>query len=161
MASLERLIELLWIAEDTERDRYVIYRESLSGGKSTQEHVDEALALAKRENVVLWLGGAGSEDQQRMDWNSAGIPIGEPYVRDVEGGIARVYGLFKTKRLSVFRSCKGTIDELGTYKRKLDINGQPTEEIENKRTFHRLDAARYIASGLVDGRVQLGRNLWG
>jgi hypothetical protein len=151
---------LIWIAEDIGKGRFVVYRESLSGGKSTQEHVDEALALAKTENIVLWLGGAGSEDQQRMDWNTAGISVGQPYVSDVEGGIMRPYGLFKTKKLFVMESCRGLLDELGTYKRKLDENGQPTHEIENKRKFHRLDALRYVCTGLVDAGAVLGPNVW-
>lgn len=151
---------LLWIAEDAERDRFVVYRESLEGGMSTQEHVDRALANAAGENIVQWFGGAPSEDQQRMDWSSAGIPVLRPYIRDVEAGIERPYALFKEKRLFVFRSCVGLLDELGTYKRKVDAQGNATEEIENKRAFHRLDALRYAAGALRDAKVTYTPNPW-
>ena len=59
-------------------------------------------------------------------------------------GIDRVIALVKPKRLYVFNTCKGIIDEFGTYARKLDNDGQPTDKIKDKETFHRLDALRYI-----------------
>lgn len=151
---------LIWIAYDPEKDRYIAYRESLDGGKSTEEHAQEAIAAGREENVVQWLGGAPSETQQRMDWNAAGVSVMQPYVADVEAGIDRPYRLFKTKRLVVFRSLRGLRDELGTYKRKLDANGQPTEEIQDKRKFHRLDALRYAASGLEDGQIETAPSIY-
>ncbi len=151
----------VWVAHDPDKDRYIIYRETLEGGKSTGEHVSDALALGKEENVVQWLGGAPGETQQRMDWDAAGAGVQQPYVADVESGIMRVYGLFKTNRLFVFKTCTGVCDELGTYKRKLDPHGQALEEIQDKRKFHRLDALRYVATGIVDGQVGTVANPWG
>lgn len=144
----------VWIAEDPAKNIYFVYRESLEGGKSTPEHVAAAQKASESENVVLILGGSPSETQQRMDWGAEGWPIQQPYVADVEGGIERPYRMFKEKRLFIFKSCRGILDELGTYRRKLDVNGQPTEEIVDKRKFHRLDALRYICSGLIDGQVE-------
>lgn len=145
---------LLWIAFDPAKLIWYCYRESLAGGMSTDEHCKAALQLARAENVVIWTGGAPSETQQRMDWNAGGIGVIQPYISDVEGGIDRPYGLFKTRRLKVFRSLFGLRDELGTYKRKVDVEGNPQEEILDKRKFHRLDALRYGASVLIDGKVQ-------
>jgi hypothetical protein len=142
---------LLWCAHSRESDHYVIYRESLSGGQSTREHAAKAKALASGYNMGGWWGGAASEDQQRMDWSAAGIPVRRPPVKDVEAGIDRVTRLLKERRLYVHRSCKGLIDEFGSYRRKLNENGQPTEDIEDKRSYHRLDALRYLASGLLPG----------
>jgi hypothetical protein len=136
---------LVWIAYDPAKDIYYIYRESLSGNKSTKEHVRENRVLALGENVVAWTGGAASEGQAREDWSEEGIEVEAPEVTDVESGIGRAYGLFKTFRYRVFRSCKGLRDELGTYKRKLGADGNPTEEIMDKRKFHRLDALRYVS----------------
>jgi hypothetical protein len=147
---------LIWIAHDLRRDIFFVYRESLEGGMATAEHVERALAYATDENVVLWLGGAPSEEQFRMDWGNAGIPIAQPFVSEVETGIMRPYGLFKSRRMYVFETCRGLRDEIGTYKRKLDDSGQATEEIQDKRKFHRLDALRYGSSGLEDGKVQSG-----
>lgn len=148
------------IAHDPERDRYIVYRETLEGNLSSAEHCAKRKAETAQENVVMWLGGAPSETQQRMDWGNEGVPVMQPYVSDVEGGIDRVYGLFKTKKLFVFRTCTGLRDEIGTYKRKLDDNGQPTDEIQDKRKFHRLDALRYGCSALQGMEVSFGENPW-
>lgn len=139
---------LVWIAEDVERRAYYVYRESLEGGKSTEEHATGALAYAAHERVVGWYGGAKSESQQRMDWGAAGVGISEPPVADVEGGIDRVVALLKTRRLFVFRTCAGLRDEFGTYARELGPDGQATEKIKDKETFHRLDALRYVVAGM-------------
>jgi hypothetical protein len=140
---------LVWIAEDVQRKAYYLYRESLEGGLSTAEHAAKALANATNERVAGWYGGSKSETQQRMDWRAAGIAAHEPPVSDVEAGIDRVIGLFKTKRLYVFKACAGLRDELGTYSREVDETGQMTEKIKDKETFHRLDALRYVVAGLL------------
>jgi hypothetical protein len=138
----------LWIAEDPATSIYYAFRESLEGSKTTKEHVEDNLTAAKLYNVVGWWGGSGSEDQQRRDWKREGIAVREPLIADVEGGITRVYGLIKPRKLKVFRSLRGLRDEIGGYKRKLDDNGQVTKEIVDKRKFHRLDALRYVSSAL-------------
>jgi len=139
---------LVWIAEDPEMHVYYLYREYLEGGKSTQGHVRDVQALGKGENITSYAGGAKSETQQRMDWAASGISVREPLISDVEAGIDRVNELVKTKRLYVFDTCKGVLDEFGTYSREIDDFGQPTEKIKDKETFHRLDAVRYDASML-------------
>jgi len=144
---------LIWIAQDPDRDIYYAYRESLEGNMSTKEHVARAKERASGQNIVRWQGGAASETQQRMDWYSAGIDVKEPGIRDVEAGIDRVIQLFKTKRLFVFETLLGLRDELGTYSRVLDDNGQPTERIKDKETFHRIDALRYCVAGLETAGV--------
>lgn len=140
---------VLWIAEDPEKNVYYLYREYLEGNRTTQGHANAVKALSKGENVVRWTGGSRSEKQQRWDWGAAGIPVTESPIIDVEAGIDRVIELFKKERLFVFRTCRGVIDELGTYSRELDSNGQPTEKIKDKETFHRLDALRYAVSALA------------
>lgn len=136
----------IFIAQDPASQLYYLYRESLQGGMTTQQHVD-AVKQYNENNLLCW-GGAKSETQQRMDWIAAGLYVQEPKISDVEAGINRVTALLKEKRLFVFKSCKGIIDEFGTYARELDDNGQPTEKIKNKETFHHLDALRYVASGI-------------
>lgn len=146
---------LIWIYHDRDQARYVVYRESLRGSMSTDEHVQAALADAKGTNVLIWTGGAPGETQQRMDWQQAGVAVYQPQVSDVEGGISRVYGYFKSRQLFVSSECRGLLDELGSYKRKLDASGQPTDDIQDKRTFHRLDALRYAVSWLDGTEVQI------
>ena len=151
---------LVWIAEDPQKGVFYAYRESLEGGKSTEEHVRAARRAAGRERVVLWIGGSPSEEQQRMDWAQAGLSVIPPYVGDVDSGLDRVYGLIKTRRLLFFRSMTGLLDEIGSYRRRLDEQGEPTGEIVDKRRYHRLDALRYAATALTQGKIEWGPALW-
>ncbi len=136
----------IWIAQEPKSGIYYLYREALEGNKTTQEQVNSVRQY--NENNLLAYGGAKSEVQQRRDWGAAGLHISEPRIIDVEAGISRVIALLKEKRLFVFDTCIGIIDEFGTYSRELDANGQPTEKIKDKATFHRLDALRYVANGV-------------
>ncbi len=136
----------LMIAHDPRANVYYVYDESLGGGMTTAEHAREAKALTDGVNLIAWYGGSGSEDQLRRDWTDNGVYVQEPPLSErggtalggiVEAGIDRVIGLFKERRLYVFDTCRGLLDELGTYKRKLDDQQQPTREIDNKAAFHR------------------------
>ena len=136
----------IWVAQDPSSKLYYLYREALDGGKTTQEHVRSVRQYNER-NLIAW-GGAKSETQQRMDWIAAGLTVQEPVISDVESGINRVIALLKEKQIFIFDTCTGIIDEFGTYSRELDADGQPTEKIKDKATYHRLDALRYLAGGL-------------
>lgn len=138
----------IWIAEDPNINVYYIYRETLEGGMTTGQHVSKALDRAKNENVISYTGGAGSEDQYRMDWASHGVKVKEPPIKEVESGIDKAIDLIKTKRLFVFDNCKDTLDELGTYSRVVDDMGNVGEIIKDKGSFHLLDALRYDVVGL-------------
>ncbi len=146
----------IWLAHDPDRDVIYAYRESLEGGRTTAEHAAAALAHAAAENVVVWAGGAKSENQKRWDYADAGVPMRDPVVTEVEVGIDRVIAMFKTRRLFVFESLRGLRSELGSYQRKLDGNGQPTPAIADKATFHRLDALRYIVQHIGAPALTIG-----
>lgn len=143
----------IWLAHDPAANVYYLYRESLGGGLTTAEHARAALAAGQGVNVATWWGGSKSEVQQRLDWGAAGISLGEPAIADVEAQIDRVIGLFKARRLYVFDACLGTLDQLGTYSRVVGEDGQPTEKIKDKETFHYLDALRYVVQGLPEGSI--------
>ncbi len=151
---------VVWLAHDPQRDVFHAYRESLAGGRTTAQHAAEALAHAQTVNVAQWFGGAPGEEQQRMDWAAEGVPVLRPPVADVEAGIDRVARLLRERRLYVWRTCRGLLDELGSYRRKLNESGQTTEEIECKRDYHRLDALRYVVSGILGGDVQTVEGWW-
>ena len=136
----------VWIAQDPTSKIYYIYRATLEGGKTTAEHV-QSVKQYNENNLIAW-GGAKSETQQRMDWAAAGQVIQEPLVWEVESGINRVTALLKERRVFVFANLGGLLDEFGTYARELNADGQPTEKIKDKNTFHHLDALRYVCSGL-------------
>lgn len=136
----------VWIAQDPKSQLYYLYRERLDGNMTTKQHADKVRSY-NEYNLRAW-GGAKSETQQRWDWSAAGMPVSEPPISDVEAGINRVIALLKERRLFIFSTCTGIIDQLGSYSRELDENGQPTEKIKNKETYHYCDALRYVASGL-------------
>lgn len=145
---------MIWLAHNVDENVYYLYRESLDGDKSTPEHAQGAkqLATANRERVISWHVGQKAETQQRMDWTAAGAPnVFEPPIHDVESGIDRVIQLFRQFRLYVFDDCKGTLDQLGRYSRKVDSAGNTTENIKDKQTYHYLDALRYVTVGVLIG----------
>lgn len=141
-------VAILWLAQDPQ-DRWHLYREWLGGGMMTADYVRIAQEGLLGGEDFRCFGGASSEAQQRRDWTAAGMKVLEPPVRGVEPGIDRVTGLIRRHELRVFRSLRGVRDELGTYRRVMDAQGNPTDEIADKRTFHRLDALRYAACGIT------------
>lgn len=143
----------LWLAQDPYSEIWYAYKEVLEGDKSSQEYATETIAMTRGSFITV--GGASSETQFRMDWTAAGLEVLEPPIREVESGIDRVTQLMKQDRFRVFRSLSGLRDELGSYRRKLDERGEPTEEIINKRTYHRLDALRYAASYINDAMGEI------
>jgi hypothetical protein len=74
------------------------------------------------------------------------MPIKRPHITDVEVGIDRVYDAINTGGLTIFDDCAGILGEVATYRRKVDAEGKPTRDIEEKNRYHRLDALRYIVS---------------
>ncbi len=147
---------LIWIAEDPATNKFYITNSYLAGNKTTKEHVAYAKMQYEYPRVVDWRGGAGSEQQFRDDWTAEGIPVQEPAIRNVEAMINRVTALWKEKRLYVFNNDANTVsdgnktrsllDEIRSFSRELDDNGQPTEKIKDEKTFHFLASLRYFAS---------------
>jgi len=143
----------LFVAQELNREtseptgKYFAYREYHAGGRTAASHTETL--LSGEPGIPIAVGGAKSEGSWRMEYAAAGMPIGEPSVPEVELGINRMYGLIATRRLVFFRTLAGTLDQLRTYGRVLDVNGDPTEAIEDKETFHYLDAGRYVSSWLA------------
>lgn len=151
----------IYAALNPEDKRWYLYKETLEGGLSTDQHVRRQKEYLEGTDYEV-VGGSKSEGQQRLDWSVAGLEVYEPPISDVEAGIDRVIQIIKQDQLRVFRSLKGLRDELGSYQRKADSSGNPTDEILNKRHFHRLDAVRYLFSFVVEGLgeieiIHLGR----
>jgi len=134
---------------------YVLYREYLDGGKTAAGHVAALRELGATGEMQAY-GGSSSEKQWRDEFSAAGLHVYAPRVTDVEVGIDRVYQLLATDRLQVFESCADTIDQLESYSRPTDEEGRVLEGIENKETYHYLDALRYAGSHLGAGAVVAG-----
>lgn len=145
----------VFLAKEPNTTRYFMYREYKAGGRSAAEHCYHLLQGEAR--IPYAVGGSKSEGQWRTEFRSGGvvngqqvpgIPIMSPTFSDVEVGIDRVYGAHKRNEILVFDDLHGYLEQKQTYARELDKNGEPTEKIEDKETFHYLDAERYIGGYL-------------
>jgi hypothetical protein len=131
-------------------DRYYLYQEYLDGGRTAKGHAN---ALLESEPMMpTCVGGSRSEGQWRDEFSAAGLAVMAPDVADVEVGIQRVYGAIKQGNLIVFEDCEGVLNQLRSYSRVLDAAGKPTEKIQDKETFHMLDALRAIGTFLWSGQ---------
>jgi hypothetical protein len=131
----------------TPTGRYFLYREYHAGSRTAKAHAEQLKDAEPR--ITLAVGGSGSEDQWRNEFAAGGLPVREPPIKDVEVGINRVWGMLKRGQLVVFKNCTQTLDQLETYSRELDDSGNPTEKIQDKETYHLVDACRYICSHLA------------
>ncbi len=134
----------LWYAQDPVTGWLYLYREYLEGGLSAFDHAQKFKQLSGGENIIRRTGGAHAEQGWRDAFTSAGWPMVEPRLHEVEAGINRVYGWHQTNRLFIFDDLHGYLDEKMSYSRKLDDDYQPTEEIDNKSRYHLMDAERYL-----------------
>lgn len=137
--------------------RLIAYREYKKGDRSAAEHCYYLMKGDEHNRsepcLPLCAGGSKSEGQWRREFANGGtvngqrvpgLPIRGPTQPDVEVGIQRVFSAFALNQLWVFDDMVGLLDELLSYSREIDDMGEPTEKIESKETFHRLDALRYI-----------------
>lgn len=132
----------VFFAEEPMTGNYYLYRTYKAGGRTAAGHVDEL--LSGEPMIPLAVGGSPSEQQWRDEFKAAGLPVRAPDISDVELGIDRVYGMHKANRIYVFEDLDDYLEEKLTYARELDESDQPTEKIEDKETFHLMDAERYI-----------------
>lgn len=138
----------IWYAQNPRDGNLYCYREYLEGEKTAGVHGADLKKLSKGEMIRRRSGGAPSEVQWRREFAAAGWNVGQPYIPDVEIGIDRVQHFHEENKIYYFRTCSGIIGEKTSYRRKLDKNNEVTEEIEDKRKYHRLDAERYIIGDL-------------
>lgn len=142
---------LLWIWLEETTGIWHVFEESLSGGKSTKEHAMEAKLKARLHNRVEYYGGAFGETQERIDWNKEGIRVQRPYTDDVEIGISCVIEAMKSGKVKIFNTLRGLLSEISSYSRVLDTSSQPTNAIQSKSSYHRLDALRYAFVTILGG----------
>jgi hypothetical protein len=123
---------------------WIVYAEYHAGGRTAKEHT--AQLLKGEIGVPRAVGGAPSEDDKRLEMRAAGLTVLQPTVSSVEVGIDRLYAMIKNNQIKIMDNCTELIEEIQTYARVLDENDEPTLEIEDKSTYHLLDAARYFAT---------------
>lgn len=133
-------------SDGSETGRLYLYREYKAGGRTAAEH---ATKLLEGEPMIpMCVGGSKSEGQWRREFQMGGLPVREPNIKDVEVGIDRVYSYHKQNELFVFDDLHGYLAEKLAYSRVLDSTGEPTEKIDDKSTYHFMDAERYILGRL-------------
>lgn len=138
-------------SEGKETGRFILYRAYKAGGRTAKEHTREL--LDKEPMMPFAVGGSKSEGQWRDEFRAAGLSVKEPDISEVEVGIDRVYGGHKQSKIVVFKTLAGYLEEKLTYSRVLDEQGEPTEDIEDKSTFHHMDAERYIMGWLLRDNI--------
>lgn len=132
----------VFFAKCPESGVYYAYREYKGGGLTARQHGVEI--LKGEPGIPFSVGGSKSEGQWRDEFRAGGLPIREPDQPDVEVGIQRVYGGFKSGKVVIMQHLNHTIEQINSYSREVDDVGEPTESIEDKETYHFLDAIRYI-----------------
>lgn len=151
-------------ARDPITKRFYLYHEYHGEGFTMRTHVQEVLKQIPtlpdaRRAPIRAIGGAYSEDNWRQEVTRAGLSVERPDQRDVEVGITRVYGAHRRNEILVFDTCRGYLDQKGTYRRLLDPDtNEATQEIANKNKFHWMDCERY-AVGTAVKHVETARNV--
>lgn len=139
----------VWLAFDPVANKLNLYREYLEPfGLTVGGHSENMLKLSKGETIFQWVCGAKSERSWRLEYQASGIPVIEPPIVDVWLGIDRIYQLLKDWQLVIHDSCPHILSEIGSYRRKMGRDGNPTEAIESKNDFHLLDSARYVIASI-------------
>lgn len=140
----------VFYAQCPDTKRYYAYREYFpKASRTSKEHVEAILKGEPTRPTAI--GGAKSESQWRVDFGAAGLYVGEPACTEVDVGISRVWGAHKRDEIYVFDDLEYYLNEKMTYSYELDDAGEPIEEIEDKETFHLMDAERYIVGYLCRG----------
>lgn len=139
----------VFYAEEPTSGKLYLYRTYRGGQRSAAEHAKE---LLKGEPMIPFaVGGSKSEGQWRREFAMAGLSVREPDISEVEVGISRVYAAHKRDQIIVFDTLDDYLSEKGSYSRELNKDGEPTEAIEDKSTYHILDAERYIIGRITRG----------
>ena len=136
----------LFYAREPSTGKLYLYREYKAGGRTAKGHVRHI--LTGEPMVPFAVGGSKSEQNWRDEFSAAGLPVRAPRIGDVEVGIDRVYAAHAEDKIIVFDDLAGYLDEKVSYSRKLDANGEATEKIADKASYHYMDAERYIVGWL-------------
>lgn len=133
-------------AQEPRTGKLYLYRTYKAGGLTAKAHA-QAL-LAGEPLVPLCVGGSKSEGQWRDEFRAGGLPVREPDISEVEVGINRVYGAHTAGQIVVFDDLLDYLEEKESYSREVGPDGEPTEQIDDKSSYHHMDAERYIVGWL-------------
>lgn len=147
------------VAKNSQANEFFLYREYWPQvNRIAKEHIHH-LRIGEPARMPYCVGGSKSEAHWREQFKADGLLVREPDITgpdSVEVGIQRLYGLFKTQRLFVFSDCTRTLDQIQSYARETDDMGNVGEDIEDKETYHLVDALRYLSTHLNKGGPNIG-----
>jgi len=138
----------MFYAQDPATGYFYAYQEYLPGpGRSTNEHVAQFKRITEGATVLKRAGGnQTTEEEIREAYRAHGWPIQAPKISTPEAQIDRVYALHKLNKLFVFDDLAKYLDQKLSYSYELNDRYEPTDKIEDKETYHLMDAERYILS---------------
>ncbi len=151
----------VFCALEPETGRLFLYRTYHAGGLAVRTHV--RAILHGEPGIPHCVGGSFSENAWREEFRRAGLPVRAPTTNEVNVGITRVYSALQRGDILIFDDLNEFIEEKQVYAWVLDANGNPTDKIEDKETFHLLDAERYIVGSLFPSgstHIQTARFDW-
>lgn len=137
-------------AYDPSTGIFYLVDEGRPSGVSVAGQVARLKRLTAGHQVIMRRGGSHQEVGWRNNYTQNGWPIAEPTIGSVQVGIQRVYDLHARNAIYVFSSCEEYIRQKTSYSYKPDASGTTTDDIENKSSYHYMDAERYILSGFHD-----------
>jgi hypothetical protein len=147
----------VYVAEDPHSKALYAYRTYTGGNRTAKQHVERI--LTGEPKVPVFFGGAKSENNYRLEYKAAGLPVKEPILSgadSVELGIDRVYAELASDLFFIFDDLEDYIDEYESYTREVDEEGNVSEEIVDKNKYHGLDATRYIIGSIRAGKKRSG-----
>jgi len=149
----------MFYAQDPGTGYFYAFREYLPGaGRSTAQHVEEFKQITDKMTVIKRAGGSHQEEEIRQGYTAHGWPIQEPKFRDVKVGIDRVCALHELNKEYIFDDLYDYLFEQANYSWKLDEQGQPTNDIQDKAKFHLMDCRRYILSDFTPETVMVPKS---
>ena len=140
----------IFFAKDvTTSDLYAFHEYFPGGGRTPKQHVEMFKDITRGYHVMKRVGGAHQEEEVRLSYAPHGWSIKEPLIRHVLPQIEKVQAFHERGRIFVFEDMHRYLFEKANYSWKLDPQGQPTDEIQDKAKWHLMDAERYILSDLI------------
>ncbi len=138
----------------------VAFREYSPGsGYSIPQHRDRFQELTQGYTVSKRVGGNRTgEDEIRQGYAAHGWPITAPSISRVKAQLDRVIGMLELNKLFIFDDLLVTLAQVANCMWKLDIDNQPTNDIQDEQKYHLLACLRYIGSDFTpETVVQPGR----
>ena len=123
---------------------FIVEREYFpGGGRAIHDRVEDLKRLTCGTPVLGRIGGNHAEDEIRQAYGAHGWPISEPKINSVKLQIDRVRAMMDLNKIKVFNDCTRVLEELMSCLFKPDLDGHPTDDIDNEKNYHMMACFRY------------------